>query len=187
MSPGSLIAYVGVDPGQTGAIAVLPVDGSVELYDWPADERVLAGILDGISLTYDVALVRLEYQQAMPLQGVTSVFSLGVNYGTWLGLIAAQRWPLDIVRPAVWRTGLGYPSPTAKPAKLLSTASKDEGKAYKAKLKMRSREHKTALKQRSLTLARRLYPCVAAQLARQKDHGRAEALLIAHSAREARR
>lgn len=43
-----------------------------------------------------------------------------------------------------------------------------------------------AEKQDSLEMARRLFPAMASQLARQKDHNRAEALLLAHHAQKTR-
>lgn len=147
---------IGIDPGQTGAIAILRNGSEVEIFDYPGDERALQEIVRKISVP-TVAI--LEYQQSMPMQGVSSTFALGVNYGIWLATLAARGWPVRIVRPAVWKKCLGYP------AKVLGQAAakrKQESKAY------------------SLTLARRLYPAAAKYLARAKDHNRAEALLIAH-------
>ena len=154
-----MIGWIGIDPGATGALAVIWVTGKVEILDWPGDERALLRMLDSLD-HYDakfhtqIQWVVLEYQQAMPKQGVSSTFKLGMNYGMWLSAIADQGWPLEIVRPTEWKKGWGYPA-----------------------------KDKTGGKEHSLTLARQLYPQAAGLLARKKDHNRAEALLLAHIAK----
>jgi crossover junction endodeoxyribonuclease RuvC len=129
----------------------LSEEGEIGIEDYPGDERSLIRKLQALSTRFDPRMVVLELQQAFPGQGVSSTFKLGQNYGIWLAAIASCGWPLTIVRPAEWKKGLGYPA-----------KDKKEGKAY------------------SLTLARRLYPAAAGDLARVKDHNRAEALLLAH-------
>ena len=154
--------YIGIDPGANGSVAFITDDGKVHIHDFPGDERSLTGLLDGIAISYTVPMVCLEYQQSFPGQGISATFKLGVNYGIWLSAIASQRWPLKIVRPAEWKKGLGYPlRDTDDKAK-----HKKESKAY------------------SMTLARRLYPQAAHFLTRVKDNDRAEALLLAHLAKE---
>lgn len=146
-------AYLGIDPGQSGALAVIYEDNRVEIFDYPGDERALLEIVRKISRKeFPPAGVVLEYQQAMPVQGVSSTFKLGLNYGIWLATLAAVDWPVRIVRPAEWKRNMGYPP----------------------------KEKKTT-KEYSLTLARRLYPEAGKKyLIRKMDHNRAEALLLAH-------
>ena len=74
----------------------------------------------GVKQTYDVpgmcALlgpyagaglhVVIEASQAMPGQGVRSMFSTGYGYGLWLGILAALQVPYTPVRPAVWKQAL---------------------------------------------------------------------------------
>lgn len=145
-------SYIGIDPGATGALAIIHEDGRAEIFDYPGDERALMEMVRRISRGMNPWVVILEYQQAMPVQGVSSTFALGKNYGIWLATIAAMDWPLRIVRPAEWKKNMGYPP----------------------------REKKTT-KEYSMTLARRLYPDAGKQwLLRKMDHNRAEALLLAH-------
>lgn len=145
-------SWIGIDPGQTGAIARIDESGEVAVFDWPGDERALAGLVVMIDLEHEVEMAVIEQQQSMPKQGSASTFKLGVNYGMWLSAVAFANWPLTLVRPADWKCGMGYP--------------------------------KGADKEHSLTLARRLFPGAAGMLSRKKDHGRAEALLLAHYARK---
>ena len=148
--------WIGIDPGATGAIAILQEDGAAMIEDWPGDERALTTILRYACILHGMPeMVLIEYQQAMPKQGVVSMFKLGVNYGMWLSAVAAVNWPVRIIRPNEWKKGLGYPA-----------RSDGDTKEY------------------SLTLARRLYPKAAKYLIRKKDHNRAEALLLAHVAKE---
>lgn len=146
--------WIGIDPGASGAIALIN-DDETHVWDWPGDERLLIKLLWPWDLEFKIQRVVLEYQQAMPKQGVVSMFKLGVNYGMWLAAVAGFNWPLKIVRPAEWKKGLGYPAGD-----------------YEA-----SKAH-------SLTLARQRFPELADQLSRKKDNGRAEALLLAQIAKE---
>ena len=145
--------WLGIDPGATGAVALILEDGRVVIRDWPGDECALADLCSELSDLAAVDLAVIESQQAMPKQGVVSTFKLGVNYGMWLSALAGQGWPFRVVRPADWKKGFGYPT------------GKKGSKAH------------------SLTLARRLYPQAAHMLGRGCDHGRAEALLLAHLAK----
>lgn len=151
--------YIGIDPGATGAIGVLKIVPEIgaeiaEVYDYPGDEFLLAemarsGPLFGLN---PVAVV-IEAQQAMPKQGVSSMFALGENYGTWRTFCAMLGWRVSRIRASVWKKGAGYP-----------VGDYDASKKH------------------SLYLARSLYPGMVQQLARVKDNGRAEALLLARYA-----
>lgn len=156
--------YVGIDPGATGAIAVIwedEFDQQVIIDDCPGDERALAELLMDLKVMERhgdvIRHVLIEHQQSFPKQGVASTFKLGVNYGSWLMALAMLKWPAWDIRPADWKRGLGYPP-----------------------------KEKDASKEHSLKLARRLYPSAAGLLTRKKDHNRAEALLLAHLAKEGR-
>lgn len=168
------VAWIGIDPGATGAIAVLTSDGNVAVYDFPGDERALTDLVFDIHMSSRVQMVIMEQQQAMPQQGVSSVFKIGMNYGMWLAAIAARGWPMCLVRPAAWKKGHGYPAPPAK--------VKGQEKADRKRI---MNQHKKALKAHSLTVARRTFPQAADRLTRSSmDHDRAEALLLADLARK---
>jgi crossover junction endodeoxyribonuclease RuvC len=142
---------VGVDPGLTGAIALVGGERGerlVEVMDMPT-MRVGKGKkeeLDVEALRYVLALARrrtsvlvMEAQSAAPGQGVSSTFKLAAQYGFLHGATLAMGFKVELVRPAVWKAALRL------------GADKE----------------------------RKAWPDVAHAFARVKDHGRAEAALIA--------
>lgn len=148
--------YIGIDPGLTGALAVLDDTlDVVALYDTPT---LTLKASRGTRQEYDLpGMVRLlqpyaghsahvviEESQAMPGQGVRSTFTTGLGFGAWLALLAALEIPYTRVRPAVW----------------------------KRMFMLRGHD-----KEAARLLAQQLFP--SADLRRKKDHGRAEALLLA--------
>lgn len=148
---------IGVDPGLTGAMAVLSADGVLEnLADLPVmRDRSLAWIDGGQlqSLLLDAIRGRtaravVERVSSMPKQGVASSFAFGVGFGSILSVLQAMQIGIELVTPAVWKRSLGLSSD----------------------------------KRASLDKARLLFP--AAELHLAKHDGRAEALLLAHWARQ---
>ena len=145
---------IGIDPGNTGAIAILDAQDSVlSLFDMPCmalgksdkqqvNPAELARILKS-NWTVD-AVVYLERVSSMPGQGVVSMFNFGMGFGIIQGVCAAISLPVHLVAPNVWKRKAG-----------LIGSEKDAAR----------------------TLAQQLYP--EAMLGRQKDIGRADAILIA--------
>jgi crossover junction endodeoxyribonuclease RuvC len=143
---------LGVDPGLTGALAILSADGTLELVaDLPViRDRSLAWI-DGSELQSLIlgalqgrtAVAMVERVSSMPGQGIASSFQFGVGFGSILSILQAMHVPLEFVTPAVWKRSYGL--------------SRD--------------------KHASLFKARLMFP--AADLHLAKHDGRAEALLIA--------
>ncbi len=95
---------VGVDPGATGAIAFLDDQGRlVDVADMPyLDGHVSAPVLASIIDPSRVRNAWVERAQAMPGQGVSSVFKYGTGYGVVLGVLGALRIPTETVHPQVW-------------------------------------------------------------------------------------
>lgn len=150
---------VGIDPGLSGAIAVLNATGEAELVaDLPVIRDGKLSWIDAQGLTsilIDTLQARparaiIERVQAFPGQGRSSSFNFGVVFGSILALVQARHLPIELVTPAKWKAALGL----------------------------------SADKQRSLDKARLLFPM--ADLRLQKHEGRAEALLIAHWAQRYR-
>jgi hypothetical protein len=138
-------AFLGIDPGKTGAAAIIHAEGH-DLTDW-TDVSTAAEKLTEWKFQYSIEAAALERVGAMPKQGVTSTFNFGVNFGSWQGLLSALGISYFMPRPQEWKKGLIH---------------KGDGQDPKAA---------------SLAVARRLFP--TADLGRKKDHGRAEALLLA--------
>lgn len=164
---------IAVDPGLTGAIAVMKESGvAVAVHDMPTTDSgkgFVSRVVDGTLLAQllaayigdrcVIARAVMERVNAMPTQGVSSMFSLGDSRGCIRGVIQALGIALTDVPPQKWKKDLGLEIPR----ELKGDARKQAKKDVKAK---------------SVELARRLFPGMADKLARAKDHGRAEALLI---------
>ena len=89
-------AYLGIDPGISGARALIDEDGNlIEIID-NADRF---NRMDG----YTLALVALEAVHSMPKQGVASSFKFGAEFGWWLGWLAALSIPYIEVTPTKWQ------------------------------------------------------------------------------------
>lgn len=150
---------LGIDPGQSGAIAALADGAPKEFWDMPTMPRKAGGNeVDAATLAtnirniigrnpgaYTVAV--LEAVSAMPKQGVSSVFRFGESFGIVKGILGALRVPVVLVPAATWKRRLG-----------LWGTEKDFAR----------------------TLAIQRFPIAADPLRRKKDVGRADALLIAH-------
>jgi len=136
---------LGIDPGVTGGIAALHSDGRIEAYDIP----VVDGSVDVDALVRRVRehappLAVIEKAQAMPKQGVVSVFRYGTAFGALCACTALLGIPTYLVSPRKWKNHFGL----------------------------------DADKEKSRALAIRLWPGCGL-FERKRDHGRAEAALIA--------
>ena len=98
-------AWVGIDPGKTGAAALIYEAGEV-VEDWPGSAIDAAEILTEWRLTWAIQLVALERVHAMPKQGVSSTFSFGQNFGQWDGIIATLALPCLQPTPQEWQKGI---------------------------------------------------------------------------------
>lgn len=104
-------AYVGIDPGKSGAIAVIREDGQVETYTF--DPSVYATVLDYISKNTD-PICCLEKVGAMPGQGVVSMFNFGHNFGFIEGVLTVTKMPYQLVPPQTWKKEFSLTSDKAK-------------------------------------------------------------------------
>ena len=105
---------IGIDPGLSGGIAILEDNVIKVLFDMPVmsdgkkNKRQLNSALlvrlikDNIKDTEDTVMV-VEQVNAMPGQGVTSMFNFGQTFGAIKGICAALGLPIFLVRPAKWK------------------------------------------------------------------------------------
>ena len=164
---------VGIDPGITGALAILDTETRlVKFVDTPTvtvksgkkfknqmDPRAIVEIL---SVFTEDTFITIEKVNAMPnfrpdpenpgapvrnSMGVTSAFNFGMGFGMWLGILAAMKLPYQTVHPITWKRSM----------------MADMGKEKDA----------------SRVKAIQLFPNVYQDLKLKKHHGRADALLIA--------
>jgi len=90
--------YVGIDPGKKGAFAVIDSYGDLVM----VEKSVTAHDLTQLLRTYRPGHVFVEKAQAMPGQGVSSMFAYGQGFGELLGVLTATAIPFTLIRPAHW-------------------------------------------------------------------------------------
>jgi crossover junction endodeoxyribonuclease RuvC len=155
------IAWLGADPGLSGAIALLTGDclAVLDVKDMPAmttpagkrvlDHWALASILGGWTSVFDIKGATVELVHSMPKQGVTSSFSFGSSFGALCQGIASAGLDFALIPPATWKAIYGLRG--GRENKELSRAKASE-----------------------------LFPGHANLWKLKKHDGRAEAVLLAH-------
>jgi crossover junction endodeoxyribonuclease RuvC len=112
------VRVLGIDVGLNGAIALI-VDGQLlEVHDMPTvtlernnktKRMVNAQALSLIIRGAKADSAYLERLNAMPGQGVTSMFSMGQSLGVVLGILAACEVPTTTIPPRTWQKALDVP------------------------------------------------------------------------------
>ena len=165
--------YMGIDPGATGAIAILhPVDHrrsiSIDIptvriatsrktasgkpsYRTQTDLGALWDIFVSCKDVWSKLFVVIEQQQPIPRDTALTGFTVGKNFGMWPLFLYSHDIVHDTIRPVKWKKAQGLIKKDKEAARLR---------------------------------AQKLFP--NASLNRKKDHNRAEALLIAETYRAAR-
>ena len=148
---------VGIDPGLSGAIAILENNKVLNIFDMPVmaegkknkrqlNSAQLVNIIKDSTKPDDEIAVVVEQVNAMPGQGVTSMFNFGQTFGAIKGVCAALELPIFFVRPSKWKKHFE-----------LINSSKDS----------------------SRTKVIEMYPSLSSQLAKKKDVNKSDAILIA--------
>ena len=155
---------IGIDPGLSGAIAILENNKVEKIFDIPVmpegkknkrqlnSAQLVKLLKDIVSDDEEIAVV-VENVSAMPGQGVTSMFNFGQTFGAIKGICAALGLPIFFVRPAKWKKHFD-----------LINSSKDA----------------------SRTKAIEMYPSLSDQLSKKKDVNKSDAILIARFFSETR-
>ena len=148
---------LGIDPGLSGAIAILEKKKVLNLFDMPVmaegkknkkqlNSAQLVNIIRENSIGEEEIVVVVEQVNALPGQGVTSMFNFGQTFGAIKGVCAALNLPIFFVRPSKWKKYFE-----------LINSSKDS----------------------SRTKVIEMYPSLSSQLAKKKDVNKSDAILIA--------
>ena len=105
---------IGIDPGINGAISILENKKIIEVYDTPTmidgkkNKRQVNGsqvtniIKEELNKDKEIVVV-VEHVNAMPGQGVTSMFNFGQSFGVIKGICSALSLPIYFVRPTKWK------------------------------------------------------------------------------------
>ena len=149
---------IGVDNGLKGGIAYI-YENCVETRPMPIAGKAYDEVnLVGYFRPFSKCHAYIEVAQAMPKQGVASVFKYGTNYGLIRGICAAYHVPYTLVRPKEWQKVMLAGLPVAK----------------------------IGTKAASIQRAQQLFPDVSllrTKACRTKSDGMADALLIAEYGR----
>ena len=105
---------IGIDPGLNGAIAILEEKKVISIIDMPVmaegkknkrqlNSAQLVNIIKENIKLKDEVIVVVEQVNAMPGQGVTSMFNFGQTFGAIKGVCAALQLPIFFVRPSKWK------------------------------------------------------------------------------------
>jgi hypothetical protein len=152
-----VISYIGIDPGMTGAVAI--VDTHFIVIDCPVFEKMksnertsydllgMSGLLEQYQKNTFAVLEEL-HPQSKPI-GAVANFHMGRGFGLWEMALVANGIPYIKVLPNKWKKAMG-----------LNT-------------------NKDFSRQKAIEL----FPLAHERLKRKKDHGRAEALLLAEYGR----
>ncbi len=155
---------LGIDPGLSGAIAILENNKVLGIYDMPVmaegkknkkqlNSAQLVNIIKENMQNNEEVVVVVEQVNAMPGQGVTSMFNFGQTFGAIKGICAALKLPIFFVRPSKWKKYFE-----------LINSSKDS----------------------SRTKVIEMYPSLSNELSRKKDVNKSDAILIARFYNETR-
>ena len=105
---------IGIDPGLSGGIAFLENNKVLCIFDMPVmsegkknkrqvnSAQLVSLIRENINSNEDIIVV-VEQVNAMPGQGVTSMFNFGQTFGAIKGVCAALELPIFFVRPSKWK------------------------------------------------------------------------------------
>ena len=99
------MAIIGIDPGKSGAIALLRDRHTPETFKLTGTEADIAEFLEHCKSERCFAYI--EKVNAMPKQGVSSTFKFGMSYGFLRGLLIAMKIPFEEVLPRRWQQYLG--------------------------------------------------------------------------------
>ena len=105
---------IGIDPGVSGAISILKNKKVIDVIDMPTmiDGKKNKKQVNGSQVSNIIKerlnsggeiIVVVEHVNAMPGQGVTSMFNFGQSFGVIKGICSALSLPIYFIRPTKWK------------------------------------------------------------------------------------
>jgi hypothetical protein len=131
-------AYIGIDPGASGSCVLISETGTTkEIRFSKVTDKEVWRFLEDASYEYE-CFCTIEQVGAMPGQGVTSMFTFGMNVGKMHGLLIASGIPFEQKVPRSWQKALGI-TPRFKPKK--GESGTEESKPdFKKRLKQKAEQ-----------------------------------------------
>ena len=105
---------IGIDPGISGSICFFEDGKIIEVIEMPVmtegkknkrqlnSAQLVKLLKDNIYEKEEISVV-VEQVNAMPGQGVTSMFNFGQSFGVLKGIFSAMQIPMDFVSPVKWK------------------------------------------------------------------------------------
>jgi hypothetical protein len=157
--------YLGIDPGKSGAWAILDENEKIVAADLFTDLSSVKRVILDMRL-----FCALEKVHAMPRQGVVSSFTFAENYGAWQGFLQALGIPFILIAPERWQNDVldFKPAPEKKP--------KDEDIKNGRDRLARNRK---ILKEGIVNFVRRRIPEASSVIKLKKHYDIADALCLA--------
>jgi hypothetical protein len=181
--------HIAVDPGVSGAVAVL--SSSMDVFDVPTFKTKLGKTeydipkMVNLLRVYSDVVCMIEAVHAMPGNGGVSMFSFGRGKGIWEGITHALGFKVIMVSPQSWKKA--YPELLTPKQPKTSESLKDlRGKSVKERKELTKaaakakRLVKAASKAKARELAAQMYPELSDRFTTVNSDGRAEAVLMAH-------
>lgn len=100
-------AFIGIDPGQSGSIAVVFPSGNATWIKLDSTDHDIADWLREVHQLRPHSVCRIERVSAMPKQGISSTFKFGRSFGFLQGLLVAFQIPFELVTPQKWQGFMG--------------------------------------------------------------------------------
>lgn len=120
--------YLGIDPGESGGLAILDYNGSIiDASPMPNTEHDCAEYFR--EFAPQIRMAHIEAVHAMPKQGVSSSFKFGMSFGALRMALVAFQIPFEAVSPMAWQKRLGATLQGRKTASQDKTAKKNANKA----------------------------------------------------------
>lgn len=104
--------WIGIDPGQRGAMAILGDPDGPEIIPFDAQEYMAR--LRTLKAEYKDCICCIEAVQPIRGNGIIALFKLGQSYGWLLGVLDAIGIPYQPITPQKWKKEFGLTSDKAK-------------------------------------------------------------------------
>lgn len=162
--------YVGIDPGKTGAWAVLDEKLGIKDLAMNDDLYYFAEVLQELSSSGATVFACVEKAHAMPQQGSVSTFSFGEQFGLVQGILIASNISYELVSSNRWqKTVLDF-----LPAK----GAKADNEGVKDAVKRRAANRKS-LKDATVAYCIRRWSETIEVFKKKKNQGASDALCLA--------
>jgi hypothetical protein len=153
------IAFVGIDPGVSGAACLLCLNEKIHFHDFESIDRARE-TLQKWSEVYELKII-MEKVKSFAGEGHKGVFTFGRNYGRWEGLLHGLYLDFETVDPRTWQNCIF------------------DGKNRKVQLPDKSYK-KFDTKDLSIMTAQTYFPEIKKVCYLKKHNHRADALLLAY-------